>query len=58
MYTRRKFLGAIGMPAVAAAAGVPLAPLRLNPEMVEEIQCSREPLDATPRSLGDRRQPP
>ncbi|NIV48923.1 MAG: twin-arginine translocation signal domain-containing protein, partial [Gammaproteobacteria bacterium] len=30
MYNRRKFLGAIGLPAVAAAAGVPLTPLRLS----------------------------
>ena len=30
MYTRRKFLGAIGLPAAAAAAGVPLTPLRFS----------------------------
>jgi len=30
VYTRRKFLGAIGLPAVAAAAGVPLTPLRFS----------------------------
>ncbi len=28
MYSRRKFLGAVGLPAAAAAAGVPLMPLR------------------------------
>ncbi len=28
MYTRRRFLGAIGLPAIAATAGVPFAPLR------------------------------
>jgi isopenicillin-N epimerase len=30
VYTRRKFLGAIGLPAAAAAAGVPLTPLRFS----------------------------
>lgn len=35
MYTRRKFLGAIGLPTVAAAAGVPLTPLR--PSRAAEI---------------------
>ncbi len=28
MYSRRKFIGAIGLPALAAAAGAPFAPLR------------------------------
>ncbi len=28
MYTRRRFLGALGLPAVAAAAGIPITPLR------------------------------
>lgn len=39
MYTRRKFLGAIGLPAVAAAAGVPLTPLRFShaAEIAEEL---------------------
>ena len=39
VYTRRKFLGAIGLPAVAASAGIPLAPLRLSraTEIVEEL---------------------
>jgi hypothetical protein len=34
------------------------APLRLNPEMVEEIQRARETPETTTRPLGDRRQPP
>lgn len=40
MYTRRKFLGAIGLPAAAAAAGVPLAPLRFSraAEIAEELR--------------------
>ncbi|UCC74485.1 MAG: aminotransferase class V-fold PLP-dependent enzyme [Gemmatimonadota bacterium] len=40
MYTRRNFLGAIGLPAVAAAAGVPLTPLRLSraAEIAEELR--------------------
>ncbi len=39
MYTRRRFLGAIGLPAIAASAGMPLAPLRLSraAEIVEEL---------------------
>ncbi len=39
MYTRRKFLGAIGLPAVAAAAGVPLTPLRFSraAEIADEL---------------------
>ena len=39
MYTRRKFLGAIGLPAVAAATGVPLTPLRFSraAEIGEEL---------------------
>ncbi len=28
MYTRRRFLGALGLPAAAAAAGIPITPLR------------------------------
>ncbi len=28
MYTRRRFLGALGLPAVAAATGIPITPLR------------------------------
>ncbi len=40
MYTRRKFLGAIGLPAVAAAAGVPLTPLRFSraAEIADELR--------------------
>ncbi|NIN72819.1 MAG: aminotransferase class V-fold PLP-dependent enzyme [Gemmatimonadetes bacterium] len=40
MYTRRKFLGAVGLPAVAAAAGVPLTPLRFSraAEIAEELR--------------------
>jgi DNA-binding transcriptional MocR family regulator len=40
VYTRRKFLGAIGLPAVAAAAGVPLTPLRLSraAEIADELR--------------------
>ena len=34
------------------------APIRLNPEMVEEVERSRKPFDATARTLCDRRQPP
>jgi len=30
MYTRRGFLGALGLPAAAAAAGMPLVPLRIS----------------------------
>ncbi len=39
MYTRREFLGAIGLPAAAAAAGVPLTPLRLTraAEIADEL---------------------
>ena len=39
MYTRRKFLGAIGIPTLAAAAGVPMAPLRLSraAEIADEL---------------------
>jgi hypothetical protein len=33
-------------------------PHRLNPEVIEEVQGSGKPLDATARSLCDRRQPP
>jgi hypothetical protein len=40
VYTRRKFLGAVGLPAVAAAAGVPLTPLRFSSaaEIAEELR--------------------
>jgi isopenicillin-N epimerase len=40
VYTRRKFLGAIGLPAVAAAAGVPLTPLRFTraAEIADELR--------------------
>lgn len=40
MYTRRKFLGAIGLPAAAAAVGVPLTPLRFSraAEIAEELR--------------------
>ncbi len=39
MYTRRKFLGAIGLPTFAAAAGVPLTPLRFSraAEIADEL---------------------
>ncbi len=43
MYTRRKFLGAIGMPAVAAAAGVPFTPLRLSRAAAIADELSRHP---------------
>ena len=50
MYTRRSFLGAIGLPAVAAAAGVPLVPLRTSraAEIAEEL--SRHP--GTPEEVA------
>jgi selenocysteine lyase/cysteine desulfurase len=43
VYTRRNFLGAIGLPAAAAAAGVPLMPLRQTraAEIADEL--SRHP---------------
>ncbi len=51
MYNRRKFLGAIGLPAVAAAAGVPLTPLRLSraAEIADEL--SKYP--GTPREVAE-----
>ncbi len=50
MYTRRSFLGAVGLPAVAAAAGVPLIPLRTSraAEIAEEL--SRHP--GTPEEVA------
>jgi selenocysteine lyase/cysteine desulfurase len=39
VYTRREFLGAVGLPAAAAAAGVPVLPLRASraAEIAEEL---------------------
>ncbi|UCF18168.1 MAG: aminotransferase class V-fold PLP-dependent enzyme [Gemmatimonadota bacterium] len=50
MYTRRKFLGAIGMPAVAAAAGVPFAPPRLSRTAAIAEELSRHP--GTPAEMA------
>ena len=43
MYTRRDFLGAIGLPAAAAAAGVPLMPLRRSHAAAIAEELSRHP---------------
>ncbi len=43
MYTRRKFLGAIGLPAVAATAGVPLIPLRASRAAAIAEELSQHP---------------
>jgi selenocysteine lyase/cysteine desulfurase len=43
VYTRRKFLGAIGLPAVAATAGVPLIPLRASRAAAIAEELSQHP---------------
>ncbi len=43
MYTRRDFLGAIGLPAAAAAAGVPLMPLRRSHAAAIAEELSQHP---------------
>ncbi len=43
MYTRRRFLGAIGLPAAAAAVGVPLTPLRPSRAAAIADELSRHP---------------
>jgi isopenicillin-N epimerase len=43
VYTRRSFLGAIGLPAAAAAAGVPLTPFRSSRALEIADELSRHP---------------
>ncbi|MGD8869394.1 MAG: aminotransferase class V-fold PLP-dependent enzyme [Gemmatimonadales bacterium] len=43
MYTRRTFLGAIGLPAAAAAVGVPLTPFRSSRALEIADELSRHP---------------
>ncbi len=43
MYSRRRFLGAIGLPAVAAAAGIPIAPLRQSRASAIAAELSNHP---------------
>ncbi len=50
MYTRRRFLGAMGLPAAAAAAGVPLLPLRPGRASAIAAELSRHP--GTPEEVA------
>ena len=43
MYSRRRFLGAIGLPAVAAAASIPIAPLRRSRAVAIAAELSKHP---------------
>jgi selenocysteine lyase/cysteine desulfurase len=51
VYTRRRFLGAIGLPAAAAVAGVPLVPLRFSraAAIAEELSSHPGPPDEVAR---------
>jgi selenocysteine lyase/cysteine desulfurase len=50
VYTRREFLGAVGVPAAAAAAGVPLMPLHPTRALAIADELSRHP--GTPEEVA------